>query len=190
MICAQVAAERCVDGDAQKCADVAWALGKAAPVAAPIVKRRATSVPTFAPAATYVGRRPGYKFTAGARGVGYYLDYPAQPLPASFEPVGKAPDTALHAAQLAWWVAEARASDQNAFAAQAAGLWRPTPRAIASVVLGGAALERGAAKAPEAGVVACVELARAFGGDVRPIDGAHLALQEKIFGAQQPPPSS
>ena len=31
----------------------------------------------------------------------------------------------------AWWVAEARASDQNAFAAQAAGLWRPTPRAIA-----------------------------------------------------------
>ena len=40
------------------------------------------------------------------------------------------------------------------------------------------------------GVVACVEVARAFGGDVRPIDGAHLALQEKIFGAQQPPPSS
>ena len=183
---ALVAAERCVDGDAQKCADVAWALGKAAPVAAPIVKRRATSVPTFAPAATYVGRRPGYKFTAGARGVGYYLDYPAQPLPASFEPVGEAPDTALHAAQLAWWVAEARASDQNAFAAQAAGLWRPTPRAIARVVLGGAALERGAAKAPEAGVITCVELARAFGGSVPPIDGAHLALQEKIFGAQPP----
>ena len=90
----------------------------------------------------------------------------------------------------AWWVAEARASDQNAFAAQAAGLWRPTPRAIARVVLGGAALERGAAKAPEAGVIACVEVARAFGGDVRPVDGAHLALQEKIFGAQQPPPSS
>ena len=67
---ALVAAERCVDGDAQRCADVAWALGKAAPVAAPIIKRRATSVPTFAPAATYVGRRPGYKFTAGARGVG------------------------------------------------------------------------------------------------------------------------
>ena len=125
-----------------------------------------------------------------ARGVGYYLDYPAQPLPASFEPVGEAPDTALHAAQLAWWVAEARASNRDAFAAQAAGLWRPTPRAIARVVLGGAALERGAAKAPEAGVVACVELARAFGGDVRPIDGAHLALQEKIFGAQQPPPTS
>ena len=81
---------------------MAWALGKAAPVAAPAVRRRATSVPTFAPAATYVGRRPGYKFTAGARGVGYYLDYPAQPLPASFEPVGEAPDTALHAAQLAW----------------------------------------------------------------------------------------
>ena len=55
---ALVAAERCVDGDAQKCADVAWALGKAAPVAAPIVKRRATSVPTFAPAARSVpGRR-------------------------------------------------------------------------------------------------------------------------------------
>ena len=49
---------------------------------------------------------------------------------------------------------------------------------------GGAALERGAAKAPEAGVISCVELARAFGGEVRPIDGAHLALQEKIFGAQ------
>ena len=90
----------------------------------------------------------------------------------------------------AWWIAEARASDQNAFAAQASTLWRPTPRAIARVVLGGAALERGAAKAPEAGVITCVELARAFGGDVRPIDGAHLALQEKIFGAQQPPPSS
>ena len=90
----------------------------------------------------------------------------------------------------AWWVAEAHASNRDAFAAQAAGLWRPTPRAIARVVLGGAALERGAAKAPEAGVIACVEVARAFGGDVRPIDGAHLALQEKIFGAQQPPPSS
>ena len=85
---------------------MAWALGKAAPVAAPIVKRRATSVPTFAPAATYVGRRPGYKFTAGARGVGYYLDYPAQPLPTSFEPVGEAPDTALHEKQLAWCCVE------------------------------------------------------------------------------------
>ena len=110
MICAQVAAERCVDGDAQKCADVAWALGKAAPVAPPAVRRRATSIPTFAPAATYVGRRPGYKFTAGARGVGYYLDYPAQPLPTSFEPVGEAPDTALHAAQLAWCCVEIKHS--------------------------------------------------------------------------------
>ena len=110
MICAQVAAERCVDGDAQRCADVAWALGRAAPVVPPAVRRRATSVPTFAPAATYVGRRPGYKFTAGARGVGYYLDYPAQPLPTSFEPVGEAPDTALHAAQLAWFCVEIKHS--------------------------------------------------------------------------------
>ena len=109
--------------------------------------------------------------------------------PVEIEPVGAAPDTALHEKQLAWWVAEARASDQNAFAAQASTLWRLTPRAIARVVLGGAALERGAANAPEAGVISCVELARAFGGEVRPIDGAHLALQEKIFGAQQPPPS-
>ena len=187
---ALVAAERCVEGDLDACADIAWALGRAAPVAAPVIKRRATSVPTFAPALTYVGPRPGYKFTAGPRGVGYYLDYPAQPLPKSFAPVGDAPlcTTALHAAQLAWWVKEARSTNADAFGPQAAGLWRPTPRAIARVVLGGAALERSATQAPEVGAVACVEIGRAFGakigGDVvRPVDGAHLQLLEKIHGA-------
>ena len=172
---------------------MAWALGRRRPSAAPIVKRRATSVPTFAPAATYVGRRPGYKFTAGARGVGYYLTTSAQPPPRPSSPSARRPTRRSTRRSSAWWVAETRAASDHhclrgpgrgPLAADAA-CGRQCPGL--GVVLGGAALERGAAKAPEAGVIAASN--SRFGGDVRPIDGAHLALQAKIFGAQQSPPS-
>ncbi|KAH8046539.1 hypothetical protein JL722_13598 [Aureococcus anophagefferens] len=119
--------QKASEGDGATATDVVWALLAAAPWTRR--PRRApgggdAAVPTFVAAKTYGGRRPGYCFRTGdAGGLGYYLDFPYQPLPKGFAPLPALalPDAtaaagdAVSAAQLAWWVREARAATPRAF---------------------------------------------------------------------------
>ena len=120
--------QKASEGDGATATDVVWALLAAAPVdpppAAAAPSAATAAVPTFVAAKTYGGRRPGYCFRTGdAGGLGYYLDFPYQPLPKGFAPLPAhaLPDAtaaagdAVSAAQLAWWVREARAATPRAF---------------------------------------------------------------------------
>ncbi|KAH8077162.1 hypothetical protein JL720_10124 [Aureococcus anophagefferens] len=117
--------QKASEGDGATATDVVWALLAAAPVDPP---------PAAAPAAAAPCRRSSPRrrtadggratvFARATRGLGYYLDFPYQPLPKGFAPLPAhaLPDAtaaagdAVSAAQLAWWVREARAATPRAF---------------------------------------------------------------------------
>ena len=111
--------------------------------------------------------------TAGARGVGYYLDYPAQPAARVLRARRRGP-TRRSTRRSSPGGSPRRALLINACSIRGPGIFfnsvGPTPRAIDEVVpRRRIALVRGAAKAPEAGVIEDVRTrARAFGGGARP----------------------
>ena len=116
----------------------------------------------------------------------YYLDYPRQPLPSFFQPVGAAPvSTPLHAAQLGFWIGEARAVAPGAFPEPRDWRGRPAaPDKTARALLGGGVLDRADGPAPDVALRVAGELAGAAAavGGVPPLEAAHHQLQAKIFG--------